>query len=71
MVLGTKGAETKDDCAGKDQQKFTGLDWELNQLGVPVVRSEKLVAETGPVREFKGRITSAVGSRYQATASED
>jgi hypothetical protein len=30
------------------------------------VRNQKLVAE-----EYRGRVTSAVGSRYQATASED
>jgi hypothetical protein len=35
------------------------------------VRSEKLVADAGTVREPRGRRTSAVGTRYQATASED
>jgi hypothetical protein len=31
---------------------------------------EKLVAEAGDIREPRERGTSAVGSRYQATASE-
>jgi hypothetical protein len=36
-----------------------------------VVRSEKLVAEAGAVREHRGRGTFAVGSRHQARANED
>jgi hypothetical protein len=66
----SRGAEIKIDCAGEGQQKFTGLDWELSQLRVPMSRSEKLVAEAGENSGIRGRRTSAVGSRYQATASE-
>jgi hypothetical protein len=32
---------------------------------------EKLVAEAGVVREPRGKGTSAIGSRYGATTSED
>jgi hypothetical protein len=43
----------------------------LSQLRFAVVRSEKLVAEARTVRELRGRGTSAVGSRYQATVTKD
>jgi hypothetical protein len=42
-----------------DCQPQYDFDFELNQLRVAVVRSEKLVAE-GTVREPRGRGTSAV-----------
>jgi hypothetical protein len=42
----------------------------LSQLGVAVVRSEKLAAEARTVRESRGRGTSVLESRYQATAAE-
>jgi hypothetical protein len=43
----------------------------LSQLRVAVVRNEKLVDETGTVREPRGRGTSVVASRYQAMVSVD
>jgi hypothetical protein len=43
----------------------------LSQLIAAIMKSEKLVAETGIIWESKGRGTSAVGSRYQAGANED
>jgi hypothetical protein len=27
LVVGSTGAEMKNDCAGKDQLKFSGLNW--------------------------------------------
>jgi hypothetical protein len=46
-------------------------DWPFSQLRVAVARSEKLVAEVGDSSGTRGRGTSAVRSRYQATVSED
>jgi hypothetical protein len=43
----------------------------LSELRVAVVRSEKVVAEAGAVRESRERWTSVVESRYEATASVD
>jgi hypothetical protein len=40
-------------------------------LRVTVVRSEKLVTEAGDTEGTQRKGTSAAGSRYQATASED
>jgi hypothetical protein len=35
-----------------------------------ILRSEKLIAEAGTVREPRGKGASTIGSHYQATASE-
>jgi hypothetical protein len=40
-------------------------------LGIAVVRSEKLAAETRDSSGTHRKGTSTVGSHYQATASED
>jgi hypothetical protein len=42
-----------------------------SHLRVTVVTSEELVAEAGDISGYQRKGTSAVESRYQATASED
>jgi hypothetical protein len=44
---------------------------QLSQSRVAVVRGENWQLRRGTGREPRGRGTSAVGSRYQATVSED
>jgi hypothetical protein len=45
--------------------------WELSQLRVPVLRSERLIAEAGDSSGTQRKGNAAVESCYQATASED
>jgi hypothetical protein len=43
----------------------------LSQLRVVAVRSKQMVAEAVDTSKHRVKGTSAVGNRYQATASED
>jgi hypothetical protein len=48
--MGLEETEVRNDCAGEGQQQLNrpaDRPIDLSQLGVSVVRSEKLVAETG------------------------
>jgi hypothetical protein len=59
---------TKKHCSGASQRSVSHL---LSQLGVAVVRSEKLVTEARDSSEAQRSRPTAVQSHYKATASED
>jgi hypothetical protein len=55
----------------KATSNLTKKEKMFSQLRVAVVRSEQLVAETGESSGTQRKRDVRLGSRYQATASED
>jgi hypothetical protein len=72
MVMDPEETEARNNCAGEGQQQFNPVTYlQLEDFWGSVVVSccyKKLVSEAEDSSRSRGRGTSVVGSRYQATA---
>jgi hypothetical protein len=67
-----KGPETKDDCAGEDQEQFTGLVCPTISRRHALFETVSCEMITSKQRlNHESRRISIFGSRYQATTSDD